>query len=171
KSTDLLSMGHLDGFRAMGEPTDIGSTIGSFGGIDAYQNGPLVQATQGSTEYGLRYQSTELAYRFLCQHDGLCQKKTGRYGTAREWWSNPYGDPALAALQRFPNEGTTPPALGDVLVFWAGTSGHVAIVKDVTSDHVTVIEQGVFNGSHVYVLHQNAGTYAMAGALGWMRAP
>jgi hypothetical protein len=171
----LKDMGDVGDSGGNGDPKGVGAVIATFCGINAYQNGPkLDSVVNWHGQYGLEFQCTELAYRFLCQHYQLCQKKTGAYGNAKAWYTN-YQDPVLKQLQRFDNSGTEPPQPGDALVFGNGKYGHVAIVSRVDEGGATpavgVLEQNVYNGSHRYQYTAANGHYTVKGALGWMRAP
>jgi surface antigen len=171
----LVEMGVLDGFGAAGETQAIGSVIDTFCGIDAYQNGPSFEHVENYGTFGYEYQCTELAYRFICEHYGLCKKKEGAYGNAKAWYGNTT-HPVLGKLTRYPSGGKVAPQPGDVLVFGSGKYGHVAIVKDVIeagdgTGVVVVLEQNVHAGSHRYALSIAGGNYSIGGALGWMRLP
>lgn len=159
-----------NGFGGADEPKEIGAVIDSFCGIDAYQNGSNVSAVAGNSAYGYQFQCTELAYRFVCQHYQLCEKKVGSYGNAKKWYGN-YSDPVLKQLVRYENGGAEPPVPGDVIVWGGGKYGHVAIVKSVQDDFVQVLEQNNYKGTHTYALVSGNGTYSIKSALGWMRVP
>lgn len=164
-------MGEIDnGFGGADEPTDIGAVIDSFCGIDAYQNGSVVKAVHGNSPYGYKWQCTELAYRFTCQHYNMCEKKVGKYGNAKAWFANTT-DPVFKQLTRYNNGGSEPPRPGDVIVWGNGLYGHVAIVKTVLDDAIQVLEQNNYKGSHVYAMTTSGGSYSIKSALGWMRVP
>ncbi|WP_437623996.1 CHAP domain-containing protein [Sorangium sp. So ce1151] len=168
---DPSELGEYTGFGAGNDdPKEIGAVIDSFCGINAYQNGPSVENVVGNGTYGLEFQCTEFAYRFVCQHYQMCEKKLKAYGHAKAWYSN-HTDPVLGRMERHPNGGAEPPAPGDIIVWGNGNHGHVAIVKSVQGDLVQVIEQNVYNGTHAYVLSNANGAYSIPSALGWMRVP
>lgn len=168
---DREELGEHDGLGG-GESEEIGAVIDSFCGITAHQNGPVIDHVilpQGP--YGYQYQCTELAYRFVCQHFDMCEKKTGAYGNAEAWYDN-YADPVLGKMLRFANGGSEPPRPGDILVATNGKYGHVAIVKSVADGLVHVLEQNVYQGSHAYVITSANGTHTMAAKwAGWLRSP
>ncbi|KYF83123.1 hypothetical protein BE11_43240 [Sorangium cellulosum] len=168
---DPSALGEFTGFGAGNDdPKEIGAVIDSFCGIEAYQNGPDVGHVASNGTYGLQFQCTELAYRFLCQHYKMCEKKTGPHGHAKQWFSND-AHPVLGQLERYPNGGTEPPAPGDIIVWGYGRYGHVAVVKSVQGDLVQVLEQNVYGGTHAYALSDKNGAYSIRSALGWMRVP
>jgi surface antigen len=169
-AAELGAVDPPDGFGAGGESTKIGDVIDTFCGIDAYQNGPDFNATFHSSAYGLKYQCTELSYRFVCQHYNLCQSQIQKYGNAQVWYDN-HSDPVLKQLDRYPSGGTEPPRNGDIIVWNHGTYGHVAIVRSVAEGVVQVLEQNVFNGSHFYLMSTAGGKYSIKNAVGWMRLP
>lgn len=166
------AMGMLEGPNT--EPNTVGAIIGTFCGVPAYQNGPDPSYFAGYGDFGPRHQSTELAYRFLCDHYALCDARTVPYGEASAWYDNTT-DPVLGPLERHASGGAEPPRPGDVLVFDVGTYGHVAVVREVLIGDgvgvVHVLEQNVYGGSHAYTLEVDAGAYRVPGARGWLRVP
>lgn len=171
-AADRAAMGMVEGAGERAEPSQIGAVIDTFCGVAVYQNGPDPLASSGLTSHGWGHQSTELAYRFLCEHYGLGEARGAPYGHAKSWYGNTT-DPVLAQLTRIPSGGREPPRPGDVIVFSAGTYGHVAIVKRVLIGDgvglVEVIEQNVHGGSHFYAMQVDDERYSMSGATGWMR--
>ncbi len=173
---ELIAMGMVTVVPPPSEPPEIGAVIDSFCGVTAHQNGPVPsQAANLSGPFGIHYQSTELAYRFLCQHYELCDSLAEPYGSARTWFTDT-AHPVLGGLQRFKSRKTAvPPRAGDLLVFDVGEWGHVAVVKDVLSWGsrwaVSVIEQNVHDGTHLYELQVSGGIHTIQGAIGWMRVP
>lgn len=161
-----------DGYGAPAEPEEIGAEIGSFCDVEAYQNGPSwehVERWDGA--YGLEFQCTELAFRWVCEHYGLCERKEGLYGNAGQWFANEADNPVLASLVPYDNGGSIAPQPGDLIVF-GGTPGHVAVVTEVDMEAgaLAVLEQNCHSCAHAHVLTMRDGTFRVAGALGWMRA-
>jgi len=179
------SIGESGGTSAFG----LGEEIDSFCSIPNYSNGNnggtcCWGGLHGSSPYGYKWQCTEFAFRFICQHyDSIlgcaASGKTQKYGNAWEWYDNIYNNPVLGLLERYPNNATTsPPRPGDLLIFDRTTSnsyGHVAVVRDVAADYVAVIEQNVAStsrdGFHAHTLYETNGVYRVTGALGWLRVP
>src|SRR5439155_982861 len=102
---------------------------------------------------------------------------------ANRWWS----DTALN-LRHYSNDGPTPPKVGDVIVssYTSETAtGHVAIIREVTSNSVCTANQNWNNqvsqidGSLCSTLTNNGGTFHVGplnGAAhytvdGWLRRP
>lgn len=170
---DLLAMGMLNVPREV-EGGSRGAIIGELCGVPAYQNGADGFADAALGTFGYRYQSTELAYRFLCLHYGRCAPEGTPigFGRARTWYSN-HADPVLSRLMRHPSGGREAPRPGDIVVFDVGLYGHVAVVTRVLANEsagvVEVLEQNVWGGSHRYPLAVEDGRYSMPGALGWLR--
>jgi hypothetical protein len=159
------------GWEEQIEPEGIGDVIGSWCGVDAYQNGSDPLAVHGSTPFGWAWQSTELALRYLCTVGGLCTSKQVPYGTAAWWYDNTAAHPALEQLVRHPNGGVVPPAPGDLLVLDHPPDGHVAIITHVvpTEETVAVLEQNHFGGPHGHRLIEGpGGSWNIEGAVGWM---
>ncbi len=165
------------GLGAGGETDEIGGEIDVWCDVSAYQNGPDYNAVHNwSGDYGLEWQCTEFAFRFLCQAHGLCDgydpSSQNNYGNARYWFANDYGNTVLAQLSAIPNNSTAQPQPGDVLTFNYGTYGHVAIIKevDLEASVVEVIEQNCYGCSHQHVLYRSGDQYSISGAQGWLRA-
>ena len=160
-------MGELPGLGG-GPPGPIGSLVDTFCGISAYENGPVPGNVHHWGAFGPEFQCTEFAYRFTCQYFDMCDLPV-QYGDAKTWYTN-LSSPLLKQLTRYDNGGTEPPRPGDIIV-WDGYWGHVAIVKSVSDTEVSVIEQNMYDGSHIYPIDTNGGTYTMPSVFGWMRAP
>ena len=165
-----------------------GGKVGEFCGVPAFSNGNqgatcCWTSSNGSSIYGLKYQCTELAFRYLCEvYDILGCRSTGkqgrRYGNAAQWYDNELSHPVLAELETHPNGGVQPPRVGDLLIFAATQTneyGHVTVVTAVGDDYVTVIEQNVTStaqdGAHNHVLRFDGVGYEISGARGWMSPP
>lgn len=83
----------------------------------------------------------------------------------------------LKGLTSYPNNGSARPEPDDILVWKGGKYGHVAIIKEVTSNQVSIIEQNwsdigvrslrldLINGNYSI---PNSGSYSV---IGWLRKP
>lgn len=163
--------------KITGQP--FGTALGSFNGVIAYSNGIDTAGTYGT--YGLEYQCVEYVNRYYATYLKLPNMKGN--GNANLLFSNL---PSKYNLTQFTNKiSSTPPQVGDILCFSGGTDGkgHVAIVRALSSNQVTVIQQNVTEDyrdtSFAYSLSINDGKYSIdasrLGATykcqGWLRAP
>lgn len=171
----------------------------SYNNIPAYSNGPYTQNPGGlrscdptgkltnlPTTYGLHFQCVELVRRFYAHLDPSrfgpgapfdSSNTTLWHGNANTYW---YGtqkggtDPATKGLISFSNDGTSLPTLGDIIVFdKPQTVGHVAIVNQVSSTSVTVIEQNwSASGAFVISVDVTGKLLSRKGyvVLGWLRS-
>ena len=187
-----------------------GTLTGIFNGVNVYSNGcadpsssdpslsqkcisinnqtiPDTYNTNNAGSYnsGLQWQSVEYVNRYYHQVYANADISIGG-ADAKDYWSL-Y---AQKGLDRFPNGGSVPPQIGDVIVSVgngaAGNVGHVAIVKYVTPTTVHVVQQNftetvgdldyVLSLSHVgnsYTVSPFAGTINNASypVTGWLRLP
>jgi len=134
--------------------------MGSFNGVTAYSNGYPLYDSGIYNSTGLEWQCVEYVNRYYSSAMGMS------LGAGRHAWQF-YQDNTPAGLQRFPNGGTTPPAVGDILCFGSSTLGHVAIVRSVGSASVTVIQQNATEDSRdanfAYPMTLSGGTYTVDG--------
>ena len=152
----------------------------SFCGVQAYSNkGNEETGSYGSTIFGYKWHCTEYAYRFLCTvyNPADCRTlgKMGAYGDAGQWFGN-MTHPVLKLLERHVNGSTVRPQPGDILAAGGGKHGHVAIVRAVGEDYVTIIEQNYSSSERdaARTLRMNVsadGRYTIPGWQGWMRLP
>lgn len=92
-----------------------------------------------------------------------------------------YGNPSSPELVSYPDGGVTAPQVGDILCFSGGSAGHVAIVRNVGSTSITVIQQNVRENSddanYTFPLTGSGGTFKVDGTQlgtgyscqGWLR--
>jgi len=121
-----------------------GDNLGSFNGVTVYSNG---ETTCGSFRYiptGMMWQCVEYVNRYYL----LKYAKDLGSGNARTYWTNR----DAKGLIGYPNGlSTTPPAVGDIIVFDdpSGQYGHVAIVRSVDlapgSMSIRICQQNCFN--------------------------
>jgi hypothetical protein len=98
-----------------------------------------VSAADVGCSYGEHYQCVEFMRRFYSLRDDAAQQVDTR-GWRRLNAVDYYNSPP-AGFVAMPNGGPIPPAPDDILVFDEGGYGHVAIVRDVTSTSVDLIEE------------------------------
>ena len=111
-------------------------STGDYNGVPAYSNGENSGTTKycGTNSYGYRWQCVEYVVRYYSLKKGMNLKGTGN---ANSYCSN---GPSKGLTRRFNCDPNNPnvPYPGDII---ASNSGHVAIVKAVGSNYVTVIDQ------------------------------
>lgn len=135
-----------------GQPATFPWTGGAAHGasnVTACDDGPT--PSNSFDGYDVPFQCVELIVRYAYirwDDNPLPTGFGGAWGgnAAQEWPTHPNH------FQQNNNGGTTPPAVGDILVWgYPGNpnqdAGHVAIVTAVTSNSVTTLEQRLFNGS------------------------
>ena len=161
-----------------------GTENGSFNGVDAYSNGSVgydsgTYNTSAGLNTGLEWQCVEYVNRYYYLIYGMNIRIPSQ--NANEYYPNA----SSRGLLSFPNNGTTPPQVGDILCFAGGSTGagHNAIVRAVSSTQVTVIQQNVAEDSrdinYTYSLSVSGGTYFVDGTRlgasyycqGWLRSP
>ena len=168
----LAILASLNSVVAASEP--FGKTCGSFNGVVAYSNGTNgyfsnVQNSANGYSTGYKWQCVEFATRYYKLIYGM----QIRGGDANSW----YGNAASKGLRSFANGGTTKPAVGDIMCANYST-GHVAIVREVGSNYIKVIQQNWANtsadNSMSLSMTVSGGKYTVAAAgsyrwQGWLR--
>ncbi|MEZ4410922.1 MAG: FG-GAP-like repeat-containing protein [Polyangiales bacterium] len=119
-----------------------GTPLGSFDGTTAYSNGANTGtgvSCAGSGAYGLQYQCVELVMRHFRTHWGL------------RWWGNArdlLNNAPRGSVDVFYNgDGAHPPVPGDLIVWQTGAYGHTALVTDVRSGAIDILEQNSGGGA------------------------
>ena len=141
-------------------------------GVPAYSNGTdqWSEADCGESPgpYGDQYQCVEYVRRFYSLVFGVDTNKW-KYYNADQYYENA----ATLGLLAFPNGGSVPPAPGDIVVFEGGSAGHVAIVMDLTSDGMDIIEQNWSVTGVAHLTLDSNGEYIRQNShykvLGWLR--
>ena len=160
----------------------VGGVIATYKKVPAYQNGTKVTRSHGrhyaedGYYYGQKWQCVEYVKRFY--HDALGHSMPSVWGHARDFFDpeveHGHINPARGLVQ-YLNGGDTAPKPDDLLVFRAGSLGHVAIVTRVTSDEVEVIQQNVHGSPRsVHTLTRKNGHWTVGSSknpAGWLRIP
>jgi len=146
-------------FVNMAVATNFGDVIGTYNGVDAKSNGPctgLYNGTYENTNCELRqnwtYQCIEYVKRFYKDIMGMDTSRWG--GNADTYYATAYAK----GLDAYPNGGETPPQINDILAFSGGPYGHVAIITDVNSTYVKLIEQNFDRDTAYVTLQRNGNT-------------
>ncbi|MGE9267196.1 MAG: CHAP domain-containing protein [Verrucomicrobiales bacterium] len=134
--------------RPMTSP--VGTILASHRGVPAYQNGLIIATSHGKHYapkgyyYGQKWQCVEFVKRYY--YDALQHEMPNVWGHARDFFDPeiPHGqrNPARDLLQ-FHNGHDEAPAPDDLLVFRDGNFGHVAIITEVGTEHIEVIQQNI----------------------------
>lgn len=150
-----------------------GDYAGSFNGITAYQNGSTNYDSGQYSTCGLKWQCVEYVNRYYYQK--YAHKNLRGTGNANTY----YATAASKGLIAHKNAGSTKPAVGDMLVSAGGSFGHIALVREVGSNYVKVIQQNWSNStsddSKPLTMTAANGTYTVAGfsgsypIQGWLR--
>ena len=161
---------------------EVGSVLDTYRGVPVYENGSSVTTSHGkhyATDgyyYGQKWQCVEYIKRFY--HDAKNHDMPSVWGHGRDFFDPSVGHGAVnpqRGLRQFENGGSDPPQVDDLLVFRAGSLGHVAVVSEVTETHVEVVQQNIHGhprARHVLVLSK--GRYLVGdtnGPAGWLRLP
>ena len=155
-------------------PTPCGlqlSAQGVYKGVPAYSNGAdqWTEADCGESPgpYGDQYQCVEYVRRFYSIVFGMDTSKW-KYYNADQYYANA----SKLGLVPYPNGGAVPPAPGDIVVFEGGSAGHVAIVMDVTSTGMDIIEQNWSLTGVAHLTLNSSGKYIRPNShytvLGWL---
>jgi len=161
----------------------IGDAVDSLNGVKVYYNGPISNVSGRNTaadgyNLGLRYQCVEFVKRYYYQH--YKHKMPDSYGHAKSFYDKSLGDASYNKardLMQYSNPSVLPPAAGDLLVFDGNrfnSYGHVAIISEVRSREVEIIQQNPGPGApsrDTYPLIMENGRYKIdgGGILGWLR--
>lgn len=158
-----------------------GEKIDSLNHVIVYYNGNTGNIfgrniTKDNYNLGLKYQCVEFVKRYY--YENLHHKMPNVYGNAIDFYDKNVADGELNSqrnLVQYTNSSKSKPQLNDLIVF-DGTSsnpfGHVAIISEVTTDEIEVIQQNVGSKSrdHFDLLFKS-GKWMVGNerVLGWLR--
>jgi surface antigen len=117
-----------------------GTYVGSFQAVPGYSNGSTGYLGPDDT-YGYRYQCVEWVNRFYVQM--FAHVNMVHNGNANQYYDN-Y---VQLGLDRYPNGGTEPPEPGDIICSDGGDYGHIAVIRAVGTNSVTVVQQNWYEDS------------------------
>jgi len=148
-----------------------GNPIGAFMGIQAKSNGDYVESGCGV------YQCVHLVKQFAAQYHEVIDYEVG--SGANMWSLLPQESGYLPIAN---DSSIVQPQVGDFVVWWGGTYGHVAIVSRVMENEIEVFEQNILYPSPFRELPINKrpdGTWHMEPGprlsnytvQGWLRYP
>ena len=136
--------GNVNPFRTVGEVVD------SFDGVAVYYNGGVGHVsernvTPGGYNLGLRYQCVEFVKRYY--YERFAHIMPSPWGHAKDFYASGLEDGATnfwRGLVQYRNGGRSKPVTEDIVIFgpWLfNRYGHVAIVSNVSSDSIEIIQQ------------------------------
>ena len=180
----LISIGILLSNKIDLNPSlKVGQKIDEFNGVAIYYNGSVDnidgrRLTKDGYNLGLKYQCVEFVKRYY--YEALNHKMPDTYGHAKDFF-----DPSITDgkknkqrnLLQYTNPSISKPKTHDLLVF-SGTLlnkyGHVAIIVNVTSNNIEIIQQnpGPFGSSReTFDLTYKNGKWKIENEriLGWLR--
>lgn len=132
----------------------VGRRIDSYKGVEVYDNGLLFFRSCGKNYsadgyyYGQKWQCVEFVKRFYFQAKN--HRMPDVMGHARSFFDDALPDGASnprRGLVQYRNGSTNKPVPDDLLVFADTRFGHVAIVTDVGTNSLHVIQQNILSGS------------------------
>lgn len=156
-----------------------GTYLGQFNQVASYSNGSATYVSNlnnyvGSVYTGMKWQCVEYVRRYFLSafNSDLASRFTGNANT---WYANA----ASMGLDQYPNSGTTPPMVGDILCSTGpSANGHVAIIKRIIGNKIFTAQQNFANDSSdldkPLTLTVSNGTYTVSGysgIQGWLRKP
>ncbi len=162
---------------------EVGQALDSLNGVKVFYNGGVSHTGERNVapdgyNIGLKYQCVEFVKRYYYQFYN--HKMPDSYGNAKDFFDHSLKDGTLSTkrdLIQFTNPSKSKPAIGDLVIF-DGTSvnpyGHVAIISEVSSQSVEIIQQnpGPFASSRVSIdLDSNSTGFKIQETrlLGWLR--
>jgi surface antigen len=157
-----------------------GAVLATYDGTAAKSNGGNTgtgSSCGGTGTYGLQYQCVELVMRHWKTHWNLRFYGNAKDLLAHAKSSSYYASGSPADVEVWNNgDATHPPKAGDMIVWTSGTYGHVALITNVTSSTVDIIEQNVsgVTPQGKYTLKYDgktvAGRWSQPGPAGWIHA-
>lgn len=161
----------------------LGTPIDSLNGVKVYYNGSIKHVegrSLGPDQYnfGLKYQCVEFVKRYYYEHLG--HKMPDTYGHAKDFFIPNLVDGALnsqRSLLQYRNPSGVQPQVNDLLVYAPtlfNPYGHVAIVAEVQTNTIEIIQQNPGRWGHSrqrYQLSQEDGRWLIhkKRIMGWLR--
>lgn len=158
-----------------------GTIIDEYEGVPVYSNGADYMASHGLSNsedgyyYGYKWQCVEYVKRFYYLKFG--HKMPDGAGNAKFFY-NPMLEQGEFNEQRgliqYHNGGNVKPKVDDLLVFYEGSYGHVAIISEVSDGWIEVVQQNSETPRKKYQLLERNGTYTILdekAPAGWLRMP
>lgn len=161
---------------------NVGRVLDSYKGVPVYDNGLLFFRSYGKNYapdgyyFGQKWQCVEFVKRFY--FEAKHHKMPDVMGHAKSFFDENLPDGASNQrrdLLQYRNGSTNKPCADDLLVFTDTKFGHVAIVTDVASNSLNVIQQNILSGTRGrFSLVASNGHYFIISPripAGWLRKP
>ena len=179
----FLSLSYIPNIPSNPFSKTLGTPIDSLNGVKVYYNGSIKHVAGRSLSldqynFGLKYQCVEFVKRYYYEHLG--HKMPDTYGHAKDFFIPNLADGALnsqRALIQYRNPSQVQPQVNDLLVYAPtlfNPYGHVAIVAEVQTNAIEIIQQNPGRWGHSrqqYQLSQENGRWLVhkKRILGWLR--
>ena len=159
-----------------------GTPVDSLNGVEVYHNGATWNSdgrtVRNGYNIGLKYQCVEFVKRYYYEHYN--HKMPDSYGHAKDFYDKSLSDRDFnkaRGLMQHQNGGYVEPSVGDIIVFDASPFnkyGHVAIISEVTSDGIEIIQQNygpvLWSRRRLkFIYHDNRWIVDNDRVLGWLR--
>lgn len=142
--------------------TQYGKVLGSYNGTIIYSNGntsiwnkPYNKANAGGYNTGIKWQCVEFVNRYYFEHYNMKIRIEGKHANQYYSTANQRG------LVAYPNGGSEPPKVGDIICFGGGPKdkdgnqfGHVALITEVSGSKIRVAQQNVGVSTHINFLFE-----------------
>ena len=124
-----------------------GNVVGTFDNVSAYSNGSVSNVSNeynyyNSTNTGMKWQCVEYVNRYYLAKFNKNIRVAGH--NAIDYFPNAQSH----GLTAIPNNGSQAPKVGDIVCSNGGSYGHTAIIREVGSNYVKVIQQNWYNNSN-----------------------
>lgn len=162
---------------------NVGDVVDQLDGVAVHYNGAVNHSSGRNLSadgynLGISYQCVEFVKRYYFER--FHHRMPDTMGHAKDFFDRRIGDGELNParnLVQYKNGGSTPPRVGDIVVFdrWLfNPYGHVAIIAEASHDAIEIIQQnpGPFSPSRErFKLQAENGRWSIArsGILGWLR--
>lgn len=159
---------------------DIGKELDSYNNVPVYNNGEIYTKIYGENYaedgyyYGYEWQCVEYVKRFY--YEAKNHEMPDVFGNAKDFFDENVKQGELNEsrdLIQYRNGGDVKPKPDDLIVFTEGEYGHVAIVTEVTSKYIEIIQQNVYGKTREkYELIKEDGKYYVGTTQepsGWLR--
>lgn len=161
-------------------PAEVGTKVDSYKGVNVYNNGKDYSQNNGKNYskdgyyYGYKWQCVEFVKRFYYEAKG--HKMPDVYGNAKDFFDTNIkqgGFNKNRGLYQYKNGDNVKPAVDDIIVFNDTKYGHVAIVSEVGTDYIEIIQQNIYNTPRQKLsMNEYNGTYTIGTSkkpAGWLR--